>query len=385
MKLQQFRDIRSQFYDSIAYLDASAIQSAEYSQRHFRFMATLAVVVPFAYVVDLVVGRPYFDTFLPRLLAFILAVPLIFTGRPFAKPPPGIHWYFVGVATYILPFTYGFMLVANAASAPPGIEIEVLWILQYVVALFLFVQLIHNGILATLLWVVSCAAIALSLVGFPDINWRELERVVLYPITGYLTALFFGILTNRNVDYVNSEKLKAAAAIGANIAHELRTPLASIRSLARAFRRHSETLAEGYSIAREKGLITNTLNTTQEEGLRHALEGIEQEVGYSNTIIDMLLVNVSGKPTADAETEVLGVMSCMDEAIQRYPFNNSSERKLVRINIDGDFHVRAPRLRPRRRRWSQLLQDRHGVDRRAHRVRVGRGAVHDVQTFLSAD
>lgn len=323
------------------YLNEAAKRSAEYSERHFRFLGALAIVVPAAYVVDYYVGQPHFDTLAIRCIAFLLALPLVAYNSPFIRSFSRFHLYFVLMTAYVLPFTFGLMLVLNAASAPTGERIEMLWILQYVISLFLFIQLIHNGPLATVLWSASTAAAGGSLLFLENVNWSELQRVMVYPISGYLTALFFGIITNRNVDYVNSEKLKAASAIGGNIAHELRTPLASIRSLARGVRKHSETLVEAYDRAKAAGITVGNLNRSQVESLRTALASIEQEVTYSNTVIDMLLLNTSGQAHQDSAKETLDIVAMVNEAISRYPFNNSHEKQILSLRASERFHVHA--------------------------------------------
>jgi signal transduction histidine kinase len=318
--------------------------SAAYSQRHFKFLAVLSAVIPLAYLVDLAVGSPHFDTIALRMGAFIVALPLAFADRPPLRNFRFLHIYFVLLVAYALPFTYGAMLIGNAAASPPGNEIEILWILQYIIALFLFIQLIHNGLLACVLWIVTSILAGFPIVIVDEVNWDELRRVLLYPITGYITAIFFGIVTNRNVDYVNAEKLKAAAAIGSNIAHELRTPLASIRSLARSLHTHTATLMNGYSMAVKHGLQEDRLSHTQVNGLSRALKLIEQEVAYSNTVIDMLLLNTSDNPEREAELESFPIPECVLDAIHRYPFNNSKERDIIHLDVARTFFVQAPRL-----------------------------------------
>ncbi len=319
-------------------------RSAQYSERHFQFLGLLSIVVPAAYVVDFYVGKPYFDTLAIRCIAFLLTTPLIAHKTPAIRSLPNFHVYFVLLAAYVLPFTFGLMLVLNAASAPPGNEIEMLWVLQYFVALFLFIQLIHNGLLATTLWTASTVAASMSLLFIEQINWDELNRVMIYPVSGYLTALFFGIITDRNVDYVNSEKLRAASAIGGNIAHELRTPLASIRSLARSLEKHSDTLVDTYQSASAKGISVGEIDPSRIDGLRSALRAIQEEVAYSNTVIDMLLVNTSDREHLQAMKESFAVDTAIEESIARYPFNNSRERRLVSIKVDGRFNITASRL-----------------------------------------
>jgi two-component system, CAI-1 autoinducer sensor kinase/phosphatase CqsS len=334
--------LRQLLREAIAYLQEAAKRSAEYSERHLRFFGILGLFVLAAYAVDLLVGRPYFDTLWIRIAAFSLLVPFVY-ARATIRALPAFHFYFVGTASYVLPFTYGLMLVLNAASAPEGHEIEMLWILQYFVSLFLFIQLMHNGLLATVLWITSTVIAMGSLLFLDQINWIELKRVMLYPITGYLTAFFFGIVTNRNVDYVNSEKLKAASAIGANLAHELRTPLASIGSLARSVNKHSQVLLDTYEAAKQAGIHTGEVTPSQVSGLKNALTSIQEEVSYSNTVIDMLLLNTR-EQSPSSVSDIVPIMLCVQEAVDRYPFNNSMEKDLIRVHRFSDFSIRASRL-----------------------------------------
>ena len=336
--------IRNQLRASVAYLGLAAQRSAEYSARDLRLLGCLTALIPAAYVIDVLVGHPYFDTFAIRATAFALAIPLIVNDASKLRSRPHYHCYHVCLAAYALPFTFGLMLILNAASAPEGEQIEMLWIMQYLISLFLFIQLIHNGLLATALWIPSTIAAMSSLFFLQDVNWLELKRVALYPITGYLTAFFFGIITNRNVDYVNSEKLKAASVIGGNIAHELRTPLASIRSLARSVNKYSTALVETYDRAKREGMHSGELTAAQVSTLKDALTSIEEEVAYSNTIIDMLLLNTSERSPHSAEREVVQVTDCLREAIARYPFANSRERALVQMHVLSDFSIGASRL-----------------------------------------
>lgn len=329
---------------TLIHLDHAAARSAAYSERHFRLLGLLTILHPLAYAVDFYVGQPSFDTLGIRVLALVAALPLIFHDSKFIRGGRHFHLYFVGVVAYVFPFSFGLMLTLNTATVPAGQQIEMLWILQYVIALFLFIQLINHGGLATLLWVVTTLLAFGSLILVENINWTEFNRVMVYPVTTYLTALFIGIITNRNVEYVNLEKLRAASAVGGNIAHELRTPLASIRSLARAMNRHSHVLVDSYVRAREMNVHTGDLSREQVKGLRAALELIEREVSYSNTIIDMLLLNTSEKSLRPDHMETFPIDEALSEAIRRFPFNNSHERNLVSVQIDQSYEVTASRI-----------------------------------------
>lgn len=288
------------------------------------------------------IGNSAYDTLPIRLSAAILALPLIFSKR--AKHLKSYPYYFVFIITYGFPFSFGYMLVANAAATPPDTEIHMIWIFQYFVALFLFIQIINHGLLTIILWLTASLACSIPLALVPDPNLAEVKRVVILPVFGYLTALVFGILTNRNIDIVNTEKVRTAAAIGSNIAHELRTPLASIRSLAAGMRRHLPELIAGYEKARAQNLVQDEISARQIAQITKALSTIESEVEYSNTVIDMLLINTADKPLAGLEYDVFTASSVMSESFDRYPFNNAAERALIDLVVEEDFEIHAPRL-----------------------------------------
>jgi two-component system CAI-1 autoinducer sensor kinase/phosphatase CqsS len=232
----------------------------------------------------------------------------------------------------------------NAASAPIGQQIDILWILQYFIALFVFFQVLYNGFLATTLWLLSTATALSPLVFLDHPNYNEIHRVILYPLVAYLTAVGLGILTNRQSDILDTERLRAASAIGANLAHELRTPLASINNLSGGVDRLLPLLVDAYEKAKQAGIEVKSLRNSQLTALRRALTSIQNEVMYSNTIIDMLLVNTAGKPMGDPDLEALSAQACINEAVSRFPFNNDHERSLVNVHVKEDFTINGPRL-----------------------------------------
>lgn len=78
--------------------------------------------------------------------------------------------------------------------------------------------------------------------------------------------------------------------------------------------------------------------------MQGALESIQREVDYSNTIIDMLLMNTSEHAESNRQFQRFKISEAIAEAISRFPFNNSAERRLLGTSIDSDFRVSAPRL-----------------------------------------
>ncbi|MFU8817234.1 MAG: sensor histidine kinase, partial [Pseudomonadales bacterium] len=219
-----------------------------------------------------------------------------------------------------------------------------IWIYQYLVALFIFIQLANSGLLSVVLWVLTSLLVLLLCVFIDTPNYAALVTVWILPLPVYLTALLIGSATNRNVHVVQTEQLRAASAIGSNIAHELRTPLASIRALARAVQRFVPDLVQGYQLAASAGEHLVPITPTKLNQLKNSLSSIQTEVDYSNTIIDMLLVNTSESKISPLDFEVFRISQAIEDAVARFPFNNGDERALLSYSIESDFSVNAPRL-----------------------------------------
>ena len=288
---------------------------------------------------------PFYDTLLIRIIAATFSLPLLFYERLTGFPRRVFDIYWVVVVAYILPFSFGLMLVLNAGHTPITETVSSIWIYQYIVALFFFIQLIHHGGLSILLWLAATFVTFLSLLLVSDLNnWEQIKVAALFPLPIYITTIFVGSITNRNIYVVQTEKIKAVSAIGSNIAHELRTPLASIRSISHGIRNYLAALIDGYEQARAANLPVDPIREKHLQSLQSALGSIENEVVYSNTIIDMLLINTGGKLLPNLESETIMASDCVKEAVERYPFNNSHENELIRTEIKQDFLIQAPRL-----------------------------------------
>ena len=143
---------------------------------------------------------------------------------------------------------------------------------------------------------------------------------------------------------VNAERIRTASAIGSNIAHELRTPLAGIRAIASGLNKHLDPLVDAYQKAKTRSLDVKPMRANQVEMLRKGLSTIEKEVDFSNTIVDMLLINTTDRLIVDREAEEFAILQIIDESVSRYPFNNSEEKNLITNAASIEFSLSAPRL-----------------------------------------
>ncbi len=120
-------------------------------------------------------------------------------------------------------------------------------------------------------------------------------------------------------------------ATAASIAHEVRTPLATIRSQSRLLARSLPELIAGYKRSQAPGLSTEQLDYLGEIA-RH----IEAEVSRSNFIVDMLLASARVGTLERDGFALHSVKQCVDEALACYPFTER-ERDRVSVAVRNDF------------------------------------------------
>jgi signal transduction histidine kinase len=286
-----------------------------------------------------------FESLPVRCLGAIVCIPAILSKR---LPKPMIRWlplYWMVGLTYVLPFVFGYMLAQNAANSLSLGDTNLVWPLQNVVALVVFILLVNDGIVATLLWltatlVILCAVFTLN----HSPNVAELARVYLEPMPLYGFILVIGSLAIRNRKIIELEKLRAMSGITSNIAHELRTPFLGIKALAQGIGQHLPELIHAYDLAIANHFPIEPIRRRQLERLRTSLHEIELETDYSNTIIDRLLINTSERPVDDHEFQLFSAQNCVIEALHRYPFVGGHERDLIRVDLDRDFMIHAPHV-----------------------------------------
>lgn len=145
-----------------------------------------------------------------------------------------------------------------------------------------------------------------------------------------LFAVVCGVAFNFATARVRAGQERAMLATAGSVAHELRTPLISIKAGAGGLRNHLPPLLEAYALAKAQGLPVPVIRESHLDGLCGVLDRIERETDYSNAIIDMLVANVAVPGQVSRGLETCFMQSCIDWALQRYPFADA-ERVLVRV------------------------------------------------------
>jgi len=319
-------------------------ESVRYARHHMPMLGSAGVVCLIGYYFIWIILYPDdYESFAVRFAGALICIPAVL----FRKIPRHLlKWlplYWPLALTYVLPFVFGFMLAQNAALSPSVGTTNIIWPLQNVVALVLFILLINDGILATLLWLIATAAIisAVLLID-PSPNIEELRRVYLDPMPLYAFILVIGSVAMRNRKIIELEKLHAVADVTNNLAHELRTPFLGIKALAEGIGLHLPVLIQSYDLAIAHNLKIEPIRRRHLERLRRGLREIEIETDYSNSIIDRLLINSTERPVEEHDFELFSAQHCVLDALHRYPFVGRYERDLVSVDLDRDFPILAP-------------------------------------------
>lgn len=268
-----------------------------------------------------------------RLLGSALFIPVMLAKRwpeRLRRYLP-VYWYFA--ALFALPFFFTFMLLKNDGNT--------VWLLSALASAFLMVLLFDwlN------LFVQFSAGTALAWLAYslttesPHLGTPDIEHL---PV--YLFVILIGAVANYSSEIVKRERLRAMMTTASTVAHELRTPLLSIKAGATGLKLHLPILLEAYRMARQAGLPVAPLREVHLESMRGVLERFEAEVNHSNTAIDMLLMNTRPIGFMNENFTDCSMVNCVEAALMRYPFASDRERAQVRWEAGRDFTFRGNEL-----------------------------------------
>ena len=301
--------------------------TAHFSSRHFYFGLVAGAGFPLYYVVWHVLFPQPYETLLLRLVGSAIFVPIILVKlwpeslkRFFA-----LYWYLA--LLFALPFFFTYMLLRNGGST--------VWLLSTLVALFVMILLLDwINLLIQITIGVACAVLAYHVTtGFPvTFGFESLEYI---PI--FMFAIVMGIIVNYTGEKMRAERQQAMLATAGMVAHELRTPLMSVKTGASGVRQYLPVLLDAYRLAVERKLIAGSIRGAHLDSMAGVLDRIEMEADRSNTVIDMLLYTVRGLGMERGELVPCLMSHCVDTAIRRYPFASDKERALVQLNMKADF------------------------------------------------
>jgi len=217
---------------------------------------------------------------------------------------------------YCLPFFFTLMLLFNHSNAA--------WQMSTLAAL-IYVVLLYDLLNAIIVLVIgSAAAVAAFLLTthgspIPEGYWTTLP-ILVFALTG-----FFGLAYGDNL--IAQEKLKAAASLASQVAHECRTPLTGIRFEADGCER----------------VLSKLPKSDERDRLMASHRRVRQHITSANSVIDLLLSNVAQHHRRTPPTELHRMSAIVSMATERYHFK-PHQRELIRTDMAEDFEFRGSDL-----------------------------------------
>lgn len=327
-------------------LAAAADQSLRYAYPKLSTIAALASVLFVAYYAVWKLMQPdTYENLTLRIIGSLVALPVALHQRWPARFRRHLAAYWIGALTYCLPFFFTYMLLQDANGAYLQNTNSTVWAMSALAAFTLLIMLIADGLLIGIMFIVGAAAAwALFLLTVDTVSWTGIRVGYLPHVPVFAFVLVVGTIYSRHRETLQQEKLGAVASVGNNIAHELRTPLLGIRATAQGLRNYLPALVQAHEAAVRAGLDVPAIRRRHIELLRDALDRIESETHYSNTIIDMLLINSGTNQISSGEFRAQSARDCVLQAIARYPFASESERARVHVEGENDFSFRGSDL-----------------------------------------
>ncbi len=274
-----------------------------------------------------------YDSLTLRLVATFLCLLLALRNLwpPRLKPFFGVFWY--ASLVYCLSFFGTYMLLRNHGSP--------MWVTNAMLVLMLLTILLDWLSFTIVLLLGILIAILVYILQTHDV-------IMLMDYLGisatYFSAIVIASIFTYGRDKVEKAKFDAIKSVGASIAHELRTPLLSIDGGITGFKQYFPLFIETYELAKKSGLAIPKIRTDMYESLLTTLDDMGEEIRYSNTIVDMLLMKVRKNLIKSDDVKVHSIDACIDETLRRYPFASEDQRKLIHIDHAYDFEFKGNQL-----------------------------------------
>lgn len=308
-------------------------KSLEYSKPNIVLIGVMGTLgFPSFYIIwKYLIVQPY-ENLTIRLLGSCLFFPLIFHNKwpKFALKFLAIYW---GVAVFFATcIFFPFMLFKN--------EMNDIWKLSAMTGAVLLVFVSYD-LRMIVSFYLSGISLTLLILFFSD-NSIVSKHIIIYlqqsPVYGFI--FIFGAVFNQTKERLLQEKHKAVLAVGSTIAHEIRTPLSSIRIATEGFRKHLPNLINAYEFSiKYSDSNVRRINPIQYKHLKHAPSLVIRDINHANTTIDMLLFNANNNYINSETFDLHSITTCVASSLESYPFKHSLEKEKITYSIHNfKFH-----------------------------------------------
>jgi signal transduction histidine kinase len=171
----------------------------------------------------------------------------------------------------------------------------------------------------------------------PSIPADYIERLPTF-ILVVLGGSLFKFSERKMAEKGEQEKLEGMSIVIANVAHELRTPLASVDASAKGLQRSVPFLIDAYQKNFSRIDASSKLSQSHLNMTLPAIDRIRFEVRQVNAMIDLLLTNARGGER-EIVLEAFSIGPLVESVIESYPFESEAQRDSVSISIESDFNI----------------------------------------------
>lgn len=304
-------------------LNRSLDEAIEYSIPHLFALGLVgAIGFPLYYWVWTAIYPQAYESIYLRVLGGMLFLGLIAIQRNPNNYQRIIKVYWLLAFIYTLPFFFTFMLLKN--------ECNLVWSMSTMAGLTLLILVAHDWLLVMCLYSIGTTlAVATYTLTTDDVGaiahyWQQL------PV--YLFVVLAGSFFNYKSSRVRQEKLKILASVGAELAHELRTPLLNIKREANAILNADEARFAPETTIDDKSVINQDVNTFELKAT-----AILDELEHTNTVIEMLLVGLGNDQISRDKLSLHDMRTVIDKAVGRYPFSSDQEKSKIHTEESKGF------------------------------------------------
>ncbi|MCI5055148.1 MAG: HAMP domain-containing histidine kinase [Flavobacteriales bacterium] len=284
---------------------------------------------PVYYIVWTYGAKQSYENFWLRMFASLLCIPLIYINY---WPEPlkllrSYYWSFV--VTFCLPFFFSYMTLRN--------DISIVWLLNLMLAIFLSLILLDlsSWLISMFIGFIGAYVGYVFLAGI-DLIYKPGTLDLTSGLATFIAAIGVAGILLYYKEKSEKEKMMIVRSISDNIAHELRTPLASIKMSVSGIKNYLPKLINSHQKATESNLSVDHITNSQIKGLVNSVEYIQTEINFANTFITMLLTKAAHPAVGNAEHEACNISDCVDKALERYPFHEG-QRSLVEWSSNQSF------------------------------------------------
>jgi len=317
--------LKVRVHGALLRLNATLRHSARFAERRMPLLGAVAVAsFPLFYLIwGYVFPQPY-ENLGWRLVVAALSLPLLLAGYLPPRLRDLLPLYWLPCIIVSLPLFTTYMMLMNGMTT--------VWVMTQLTSTFLVFLLfeVRVSIYALLIgWFL--AGLCWFLGGHPDVPMHPLGPLFMVWAFAFITAIVCN-LSRSIAEHSRGDSLRATSA---TIAHEMRTPLASIRLAGTGLAKHLPELLGGYEAAVKAGLIKPKMRSSTFGVIRDMADTVANEAEHAMVTIEMLLAAAQFAERGK-DTEV-DAGATVEAALNRYPYGSATERDRVRVAVKDTF------------------------------------------------